>query len=114
MKNRPSNQINNFQIKKSNSYIVKEMIFLGNFIGKTDKKIDFPVIMHYKYSLRYGSTRRIKSKNILVRFPPDCGFEYPVPQLRCQAIENDSSAGFLESDAFMTGTQSRFGVSSTC
>jgi len=59
--------------------------------------------MHYKCRLRYGSTRRIKSKNILVRFPPDCGFEYPVPQLRCQAIENDSSAGFLESDAFMTG-----------
>ena len=51
------------------------MIFLGNFIGKTDKKIDFPVIMHYKYRLRYGSTRRIKSKNILVRFPPDCGFK---------------------------------------
>ena len=59
--------------------------------------------MHYKCRLRYGSTRRIKSKNILVRFPPDCGFEYPVPQFRCQAIENDSSAGFLESDAFMTG-----------
>ena len=73
------------------------------FLGKIDKKIDFPVIMHYKCRLRYGSTRRIKSKNILVRFPPDCGFEYPVPQLRCQAIENDSSAGFLESDAFMTG-----------
>ena len=36
------------------------------------------------------------------------------PQLRYQAIENDSSAGFLESDAFMTGGQSRFGVSSTC
>ena len=80
------------------------MIFLGNFIGKTDKKIDFSVIMHYKYTLRYGSTHRIKSKNILVRFPSGCGFKYPVPQLRYQAIENDSSAGFLESGTFMAGT----------
>ena len=78
-------------------------MFLGIFIGKTDKKIDFRVIMHYKYRLMYGSTRRIKSKNILVRFPPDCGFKYPVPQLRYQAIENDSSAGFLESNVFITG-----------
>ena len=73
------------------------------FLGKIDKKIDFPVIMHYKCRLRYGSTRRIKSKNILVRFPLDCGFKYSIPQLRYQAIENDSSAGFLESNAFMTG-----------
>ena len=73
------------------------------FLGKIDKKIDFPVIMHYKYRLRYGSTRRIKSKNILVRFPLDCGFKYSIPQLRYQAIENDSSAGFLESNVFMTG-----------
>ena len=80
MKNRPSNQINNFQIKKSNSY--RDDFFQGNFIGKTDKKIDFPVIMHYKCMLRYGSTRRKKSKNILVRFPPDCGFKYPVPPVK--------------------------------
>ena len=84
--------------------MVTAMIFFKEILYvKQIKKIDFPVIMHYKCRLRYGSTRRIKSKNILVRFPPDCGFEYPVPQLRCQAIENDSSAGFLESDAFMTG-----------
>jgi len=34
--------------------------------------------MHYKCMLRYGSTRRIKSKNILVRFSSDCGFKYPL------------------------------------
>ena len=73
------------------------------FLGKIDKKIDFPVIMHYKYRLRYGSTHRIKSKNILVRFPSGCGFKYPVPQLRYQAIENDSSTGFMESVTFMVG-----------
>ena len=28
-----------------------------------------------------------------------------LPQLRYQAIENDSSAGFLESNAFMTGAK---------
>ena len=39
MKNRPSNQINNFQIKKSNSY--RDDFFQGNFIGKTDKKNRF-------------------------------------------------------------------------
>ena len=102
MQNRPSNQINNFQTnKKSDSY--SNDFFQGNFIGKTDKKIDFSVIMHYKYTLRYDSTHRIKSKNILVRFPSGCGFKYPVPQLRYQAIENDSSAGFLESGIFMAG-----------
>ena len=101
MKKRPSNQTNNFQIKKNQ--IVTEMFFLGIFIGKTDKKIDFSVIMHYKCRLRYGSTHRIKSKNILVRFPSGCGFKYPVPQLRYQAIENDSSTGFMESVTFMVG-----------
>ena len=70
--------------------------------------------MHYKYTLRYDSTHRIKSKNILVRFPSGCGFKYPVPQLRYQAIENDSSAGFLESGTYYGKGQSRFGVSSTC
>ena len=84
------------------------------FLGRIDKKIDFPVIMHYKYRLRYGSTRRIKSKNILVRFPSGCGFKYPVPQLRYQAIENDSSAGFLESGTYYGKGQSRFGVNSAC
>ena len=69
--------------------------------------------MHYNYRSRYGSTRRIKSKNILVRSPPDCGLKYPVPQLRYQAIENDSSAGFWNQMLLDRG-QSRFGVSSTC
>ena len=61
------------------------------------------MIMHYKCSLRYGSTRRKNSKNILVRFPSGCGFKYPVPQLRYQAIEHDSSTGFMESVTFMVG-----------
>jgi len=56
------------------------------------------------------STRRIKSKNILVRFPPDCGFKYPVPPVKIPSDWEWLKCWFFGIRCFYDRGQSRFGV----